>query len=121
MKVGDYVKVVDNSMARDILSMNEVVKIIDVSNDAKNLKIEGSIVRWQRSRFEPLPILTEAPPKGSKVVKVEKSNIGKLYSDSFLGKVVTSVGREGRFLDLHDTETGARVNTDVTIGKWALV
>ena len=121
MRVGDYVKVVDNSMARHILSMNEVVEITKVIGDDLRIEIKGSPTEWDATRFEPLPILTEAPPKGSKVVKVEKSDGNSLVSDKYLGEVVTTVGGQGDELRFCGIQEGGFYNSDITKGKWALV
>ena len=97
MKVGEYVKVIDATCSMAVLSMNKVVEIIEVLNNGLRIKIEGSSISWEADRFESLPILTEAPPKGSKVVKVEKSCNGSLDSDRYLGKVFTTIGEGGVF------------------------
>ena len=92
MKVGDYVKVVD---AKDMPSIayGDITKI--TARSGILIRFEGSDIYRNMQRFEALPILTEAPPKGSKVVKVEKSEGSCLCSDKSLGTVFTTTGGEG--------------------------
>ena len=120
MEVGDYVKVVD---ARGILSKNmgDIVKVTERHSFCNEIKVEGSNLFWRVRRFEPLPTLTEVPPKGSKVIKVEKSCNGSLDSDGSLGKVFTTTGGGGYILHLCGNETGGIIRSDITRGKWALV
>lgn len=121
MKVGDYVKVID---ARDIhpKEVGDIVKVTDRNVSGSHIKFQGdNLTWWLAKRFDPLPILTEAPPKGSKVVKVEKSRGNGLVSDKYSGKVFTTTGGEGDVLHFLATETGGFNNSNITKGKWALV
>ena len=121
MKVGDYVRIVDATKSRGDLVVGEITKVSYVSNFINAIRVEGTEKLWSTTRFEPLPILTEAPPKGSKVVKVEKSCNGSLVSDGSLGKIFTTTGGGGHILHLCGNETGGIIRSDVTQGKWALV
>ena len=121
MEVGDYVKVINDSWSTEILSMNKIVEITEVLHDGLCIKIKGSQIAWGTDRFEALPILTEAPPKGSKVVKVEKSGLGRLKSDGSLGKVFTTTEEGGNILHFCSVETGGFATSNLTLGKWALV
>ena len=102
MQVGQYVKVVDNTDLETELTNGDIVKLNSVSSSGKFAGVDGvsDFNEFCIGRFKPLPILTEAPPKGSKVVKVEKSCNGGLDSDRSLGKVFTTVEEGGKHLSL---------------------
>ena len=121
MKVGDYVKVV-NAIDMPLKDVGDIVKVTEVDVPYGVIRFRGSYSFWLIERFEPLPILTEAPPKGSKVVKVEKSGIGRI-SDDHLGKVFTSMGNSS-YSDsmlLDSLETGGFDSVNLNEGKWDLV
>ena len=120
MKVGEYVKVVD-SKGISPKEVSDIVKVTERHVSGTDIKFEGNKYFWNIDRFEPLPILTEAPPKGSKVVKVEESGCCHLSSDRSLGRVLTTTEEGYHTLHFNKAETGGFATSNLTKGKWALV
>ena len=122
MKAGDYVKIV-NTRGISSKEVGDIVKVTEQNASRTQIKFEGNDFFWRADRFEPLPILTEPVPIGSKVVKIKRNEGSK--SDKYIGEIITTCEPAYNTMQnnqwIEDPSGQKYWISDISLDNWALV